>query len=118
MYSSLHGDPLLCAVDKQPLAMRLLELLLASLAIAATKDQLAPELPVQRNVPLLCSALVDDGVVVLEVGTEAFRFQRNPESVLVHGVAVLSPSVKVLCVGGEALAEVLDGLGVIVEEYL
>jgi len=30
---------------------------------------------------------------------------------------VLSPSVKVLCVGGEALAEVLDGLGVIVEEY-
>lgn len=115
---ALRYDRLLRTVDKQPLAMSLLELLLASLAIAATKDQLAPELPVKRDAPLLCCTLVDDRVVVLEVGTEAFGFKRNPESVLVHGVAVLRPVAEVLCVGRKPFAEVVDGLGVFVEEDL
>jgi hypothetical protein len=55
---------------------------------------------------------------VLEVSTEALGLERNPQGVLVHGVCVLGPVTKVVCVEGELLAEVLDGLGVFVAEDL
>lgn len=80
---------LLGAVDEQPLAESLLELLLARLTSATTKDKLAPELPLERDAPVLSSLLVNDGVVVLQVGAEALRLEGNPQSVLVHGVGVL-----------------------------
>jgi hypothetical protein len=112
-YSLLFG-----AVDKQPLAESLLELLLARLASAATKDKLRPELPLKRDAPVLSSLLVDDGVVVLQVGAEALSLERNPEGVLVHGVGVLGPVAEVVCVEGEGLAEILDGLGSFIEEDL
>ncbi|KAH9874165.1 hypothetical protein IAQ61_004794 [Plenodomus lingam] len=82
---------LLSAVNKQPLAMSRLKMLLPSLASTSTKDELSPELPLKRNVPLLSGALVDDGVVVLKVGAQAFGLERDPEVVLVHGVGVLGP---------------------------
>ena len=66
----LYNTRLLRSVYKQPLALHLLELLLARLARTSTKDQLAPELPSKRDVPLLCGLLVDDGVVVLELPKE------------------------------------------------
>ena len=87
-------------MDKEPLALNLLVLLLARLASASTKDQLAPELPLERHVPVLRSLLVDDGVVVLEVGTEALGLQCNPESILVHCVCVLGPVAEVVGVEG------------------
>jgi hypothetical protein len=113
-----HRSLLLGAVDKQPLAESLLELLLARLASAATKDKLRPELPLERDVPVISSLLVDDGVVVLQVGAEALGLKRNPERVLVHGVGVLGPVAEVVCVQREGLAEVLDGLGGFVEKDL
>lgn len=105
-------------VDEEPLALDLLKLLLARLTSPATEDQLAPELPLKRDAPLVCSALINDGVVMLEVGTEALGLQRNPKSVLMHGVGVLGPVAEVVCVRREGLAEVLDWLRVLVEEDL
>lgn len=103
---------------KQPLVVCLLELLLAWLACAAAKDELASQLPLERDAPLLGSLLVDDGVVMLEVGTEAFGLERDPQRVLVHSVGVLRPVAEVVGVERELLAEVLDGLRVLVEENL
>lgn len=105
-------------MNKQPLAECLLELLLTSLAGAATKNKLRPELPLERNAPVLGNLLVDDGVVVLQVGAETLGLERNPQRVLVHGVGVLGPVAEVVCVERERLAEVLDGLGGFVEEDL
>ena len=65
-------------MDEQPLAKSLLELLLTRLAGTATKDQLRPQLPLERDAPVLSGLLVDDGVVVLQVGAEALGLERNP----------------------------------------
>lgn len=113
-----HAHPLvLRAVDEDSL-LEGLELLLSRLAGAAAKDELGSELPLLRNLPLLLGALIHNGVVVLEVGTEALSLQRGPQSVLVHGRGVLGPVTEVVCVDGERLAEVLDGLGVLEEKNL
>ena len=105
-------------MDEQPLAKSLLELLLTGLAGTATKDQLRPQLPLERDAPVFSGLLVDDGVVVLEVGTEALSLERNPCGVLVHGRSVLGPVAEVVCVEREGLAEVLDRLGVFEEKDL
>ena len=104
-------------MDKDPL-LNGLELLLAGLACTSTKDELGTELPLLGDLPLLLSTLVDNGVVVLEVGAEALSLERNPGGVLVHGRCVLGPVAEVVCVEREGLAEVLDGLGVFEEEDL
>ena len=85
---------------KEPLALYILELLLTRLTCASTKDQLTPELPLKRDFPVLGSLLVNDGVVVLEVGAEALGLEGYPQSILVHGVGVLGPVAKVVCVDG------------------
>jgi hypothetical protein len=69
---------LLSAMDEKPLAMCLLELLLTRFAGTATEDQLAPELPVKRDIPVLSSLLVDDRVVVLKVSAETLGLKGNP----------------------------------------
>jgi hypothetical protein len=109
---------LLSTVDKQPLALDLLELLLARLAGTATEDQLAAELPLKGDVPVISSLLVNEGVVVLQVGAEALSLESRPQGELVHGVGVLAPVAEVVCVQGELLAKVLDGLSGFVEEDL
>lgn len=109
---------LLRTMYKQPLALNLLELLLSRLARPSTKDQLAPQLPLQWDVPVLCSLLVDDGVVMLEVGTEALSLEGNPESVLVHGIGMFGPVTEVVCVEWEGFAEAFDRLRVLIEEDL
>jgi hypothetical protein len=105
-------------VHKQPLAKCLLELLLARLAGTATEDQLAPELPAKRNIPVLGRLLIDDGVVVLKVGAKALCLEGDPEGVLVHGVGVFRPVTEMVSVNGESFTEVLDRLGGLVEEDL
>lgn len=105
-------------MHEQPLALNLLELLLAGLARTATEYQLAPELPLGRDLPVVRSLLVDDGVVVLQVCAEALGLESDPQSELVHGVGVLAPVAEVVRVQGERLAQVVHGLGVLVEEDL
>jgi hypothetical protein len=105
-------------VHKQPRSVRLLELLLLRLAALSTKHQLGPELPLVRDAPVLGGLLVDDGVVVLEVRAETLGLERDPQGVLVHGVGMLGPVAEVVCVGGERLAQLLDGLRRLVAEDL
>lgn len=59
--------------------------LLAWLAGLAAKDELSGELPRRRDGPLLLDLLVDEGVVVLEVGAQAFGFEGGPDCELEHG---------------------------------
>ena len=110
---------LLCTVDKQPGTLNILECLvsrLASLAVnSAAEDKLGPERPLLGDVPLVLDALVDDGVVVLEVGTEALGLEGHPQGVLVHGRRVLGPGGEVVGVEGKLLLESVDGLGVFEE---
>jgi hypothetical protein len=105
-------------MHEQPLALNRLELLLPSLARLSTKHQLRPERPLLRHVPLGLHLLVDNGVVVLKVSTEAFGFKRNPECKLVHGGGVLGPGGEVVRVDGELLLEGVDWVGVFEEEDL
>jgi hypothetical protein len=99
---------LLRSMHKQSLALHLLELLLAGLACAATKDQLASKLPLERDAPVLGGLLVDDRVVVLEVGTKTLGLQGDPKSILVHGVCVFTPVTEVM--GVESCNEREHGL--------
>lgn len=92
---------LVSAVHKKPRAKCLLvRLLVTRAARPPTKDKLAPEFPFEWNLPVLGGLLVNDGVVVLKVGTEALGLEGYPESVLVHGVGVLRPVAKVVRVDG------------------
>ena len=98
--------------------MRLLELLLTRLACASAKDKLAPELPAERDLPVVCSLLVDDGVVMLQVGAKALGLERDPQRILMHGIGVLRPVAKVVRIEREGLAQVFYRLWVFVEEDL
>lgn len=109
---------LLSTVNEEPLALNLLELLLAGLTSPATKDQLTPEFPLEWDAPFLRRTLIDDGVVVLEVGAKAFCLKRDPKRILVHSVGVLGPIAEVMCVKREGFAKTFDWLGVFIEENL
>lgn len=110
----LH-TPHLLAVDEQPLLERL-EGLVAGLAGAAAEDELGLEAPLLGDVPVRLDLLVDDGVVVLQVGAEALGLERDPQGVLVHGARVLAPLGELVGVEREAVLEVVDGVGVFEEE--
>jgi hypothetical protein len=51
-------------MNEKPLPLHFLELFLVRLARASTKDELAPELPLERDVPVLRSLLVNNGVYI------------------------------------------------------
>lgn len=115
---SMSFNHLVGTVHKQPLAESFLELLLTRLASPATEDQLRPELPLEWDVPVLSGLLVNDWVVMLEVGTKTLSLKRYPQSVLVHSIGVLTPVAKMVCIQWERLAQVLNRLGVLVEQDL
>ena len=69
------------------------------------------------DLPLLGHGLVDNGIVVLQVGADAGGGEGGPHGVLVHGVGVFGPHGEVGGVGGELLLQgAHDGL-VFKEEY-
>lgn len=55
---------------------------------------------------------------MLEIGAQAFGFERAPQGILVHGVALLRPLGEHGGVDGELGLHALDGGGVVVEEDL
>lgn len=65
-------------MDEESLLDRLLGLL-ASGALGLAEDELGLEGPGLGDLPLLADLLVDEGVVVLEVGAEAFLFEGSPD---------------------------------------
>ena len=83
-------DRRLSTVGLEQLLNRL-ESLVTGLAGPATKDELGAELPVGGDLPLLGDLGINDGVVVLEVGTETLGLESNPDGELEHGVALGGP---------------------------
>ena len=92
--------------------------LLPGALLKTTEDELRLERPLQGDVPNFAGLLVGQGVVVLQVGAEAFGFEGSPGGELVHGGGVLRPVGELVGVLGELGLEVLDGGGVLVEEDL
>lgn len=106
---------LLLAKDLHPFLDRL-ESLLACFSLLATEYQLRNQSPFTGDVPFLAHRLVDEGVIVLQVGAEAERLKGSPEEELMHGVRVLSPLSKVILVCSKLLRHRLDMSRVLVEE--
>jgi len=94
-----------------------LEGLVHGLASWLAKDQLALQAPVERDVPGGGDLLVDQRVVVLQVGAETFLFKGRPDGKLMHGIGVLAPLRELVGIQGEVLLQVRDGLGVFVEQH-
>lgn len=65
------------SVNKETLFNRL-EGLVARTASRSADDQLGLQAPVGRDIPLAGDLVVDQGVVVLQVGTQAFLLQSGP----------------------------------------
>lgn len=114
-----------CIASRQFLSAEALVLLLkgqevfgTGLARLATKDQLGSELPVGRDTPLGGDALVDQWVVVLEVGAQTLGLESGPDGELQHGVRVGGPGGEAVGVDGELLLHLVDDLLVFVEEDL
>lgn len=76
------------------------------------------ELPVRGDVPSLGNLLVDDGIVVLEVGAETLSLQSCPNSKLSHAIRLRCPAVELVLVDGEVLLVVFNGGAVIEKQDL
>lgn len=87
-------------------------------ALLAAKDELGVELPVRRDVPLRGDLLVDERVVVLQVGAQALGLEGDPQRVLQHGVGLGRPQGELVGVHGEGGLLLLDRLRVLEEEDL
>ena len=70
---------------------QLVELLLPRLTSWGTEDHLCIELPGLGDVPGLLDVGIDQGIIVLEVGTESLCLQGGPGDVLGHAVGVDGP---------------------------
>ena len=107
----------LCTKNLQPL-LNVDEALLTRWRHWGTEHQLCAQLPVLRDVPCLCNLLVDQGVVVLEVGAESFLLESSPDHILVHSIRVCGPGGELVGVGGKFLLHSCDGGSVHEEEDL
>lgn len=94
------------------------EVLGTGLTSLATKDEHGGQLPVRGDLPLGSDALVDERVVVLQVGAETFGLEGGPDSELQHGGGVGGPGGEAVGVDGELLLHAVDDLLVFVEEDL
>ena len=79
------------------------ELLVCGGRSNAAEYELGAQGPAGGDLPLFGHGLVDDGVVVLQVGSDAGGGEGGPHRVLVHGVGMFGPHGEVGGVGGELL---------------
>ncbi|KUI71595.1 hypothetical protein VM1G_11752 [Cytospora mali] len=105
-------NPFVFCAEGLELALDGGEGLLASLAGLAAEDELGAELPALGDVPLGDDLGVDQGVVVLEVGTETLGLEGGPDGELQHGVGDLGGDIPQLLVLGAEEDDDTVGLGV------
>ena len=97
---------------------QLVELLLPRLTSWGTEDHLCIELPGLGDVPGLLDVGIDQGIIVLEVGTESLCLQGGPGDVLGHAVGVDGPYGEPISVDRELLLHTLHDSRVDKEEDL
>ena len=90
-------------MNNQPLPLNLLERLLPRLSSRRANNHLRAQLPVLAHIPLLLNLLVDQRVVMLEVGAQAFGLKGCPDGVLVHAVGLCGPDGELVGVQCELL---------------
>lgn len=93
-----------------------LKLLVAGLAGAAPKDQLGIQPPGPGQAPGGSDLVVDERVVVLEVGAEALEPEGGPEEQLLHAGALGGPGGEAVGVRWERDLHALDDVVVLEEE--
>ena len=101
----------------QPL-LNINETLLSGRCNRSTEDQLCTQFPILRDVPCLCDLLVNQRVIVLQVGAKPFLLEGSPDCVLVHSVGMGGPDGELFGEGGELLLQAYDGGAVDEEEDL
>lgn len=94
------------------------EVLGAGLGGAPADDELGVELPAERDAPLGRHALVDQRVVVLQVGPQALGLERRPHRELQHAVRLARPDRELVRVQRELLLHRVDDVLVLEEEDL
>lgn len=109
---------LLLSKNQEPLALNRQELLLPRLSTGRADNELSIQNPVLRDAPGLTNALVDEGVVVLEVTSETLSREGGPEGNLVRADRLGGPVGEFVGVGGEGGLLAYDGGGVGEEEDL
>jgi hypothetical protein len=72
IFICLFSEHLVAALNRS-------EGLLTGLRVGSTEDQLGIQLPRSGDVPGLGDLLIDEGAVVLKVGTEALRLKGSPD---------------------------------------
>lgn len=93
-----------------------LEVLVARLAGAAAEDELSIELPTLGDLPRFGNLLVDEGVVVLQIGAEALELKGGPGQDLLHAEALGGPAGELVGVGSELSLHAVDDVLVVEEE--
>ena len=74
----LRLRPELATVNEETLTVNRLEGFLAGSACGSTKYELRLQTPFVRDAPLAGDLFVDEGIVVLKVGTEALLLKESP----------------------------------------
>lgn len=106
----------LSAIDLDTL-VNVLELLGTGLARLATKDKLSIQSPSSGDLPGGSNLLINQRVVVLQVGAQALELQRSPDEQLLHAQRVDSPGREAVGVQGKFILQGLCGGGVLEEEH-
>jgi hypothetical protein len=83
-----------------------------------TNDHLGPQSPLRRDTPRILDLGIDQGVVMLQIGTDAFERESRPDGVLVHGGRFLRPAGELVGVHGELGLHAFDDGAVVKEEDL
>lgn len=56
-----------------------------------TEDELRGQDPILAQAPLANDLIIDESIVMLQIGTQTLSLEGEPEQVLVHGIGVLAP---------------------------
>lgn len=103
--------------DLESLA-QILERLRTRLPSLSTKHQLRVQLPAGRNIPRSLHLLVNNWVVVLQVGTESLGLERSPDGELAHAVGLRRPDGELVGVDAVGFLHAADDGAVFEEEDL
>lgn len=76
----------------------------------STKDKLSIQGPRLGELPSLSNLIVDEGVVVLQVGTQTISLEGSPDQALVHASRLRGPVGEFIGIESKLLLELLGGV--------
>lgn len=105
-------------MNDKPLTLHRLKGLLARPLDRIANNHLGPQHPRRRNTPRILDLDIDQGIIMLQIGTDALKRESRPNGVLVHGGRFLRPAGELVGVEGELGLQAFDNRTVIKVEDL